>query len=137
MTSSVVQHCASHLARIYVWLAGGVDLALKTGEEDVTALTPGRGQAVDLGAGFGMHSVPLARAGYEVIAIDQSQPLLQTLGEPILSCSAPAFCRARRSASPAGPMSRAKSSASSSDAPMHIGASKRAKVGSTKPAASS
>ena len=81
MTSSVVQHYASHLAPIYVWMTGGVESALKTGEEDVVSLIPGRGQAVDLGAGFGMHSVALARAGYEVIAIDQSQPLLQTLAE--------------------------------------------------------
>jgi 2-polyprenyl-3-methyl-5-hydroxy-6-metoxy-1,4-benzoquinol methylase len=36
---------------------------------------------VDLGAGFGMHSIPLARAGYQVIALDFSAALLQTLRE--------------------------------------------------------
>jgi SAM-dependent methyltransferase len=37
------------------------------------------GTAVDLGAGFGMHSLPLARRGYKVIAIDTYEPLLQEL----------------------------------------------------------
>jgi SAM-dependent methyltransferase len=37
------------------------------------------GSAVDLGAGFGMHSVPLARRGYKVVAIDTYEPLLQEL----------------------------------------------------------
>jgi 2-polyprenyl-3-methyl-5-hydroxy-6-metoxy-1,4-benzoquinol methylase len=31
--------------------------------------------AVDLGAGLGLHSLPLAQRGYEVIALDSSEPL--------------------------------------------------------------
>ena len=35
---------------------------------------------MDLGAGFGMHAIPLARAGARVIAIDSSEQLLGELG---------------------------------------------------------
>jgi SAM-dependent methyltransferase len=76
---SVVEHYASHLAPVYVWMAGGIEAALAVGTQDVASLMPGRGVAVDLGAGFGMHSIPLARAGYAVTAIDQSPALLHTL----------------------------------------------------------
>lgn len=37
------------------------------------------GTAIDLGAGFGLHSVPLAERGYAVTAIDSYQPLLDEL----------------------------------------------------------
>jgi predicted TPR repeat methyltransferase len=35
--------------------------------------------AIDLGAGFGLHSVPLAERGYTVTAIDSYEPLLEAL----------------------------------------------------------
>jgi SAM-dependent methyltransferase len=73
------QHYAELLAPIYVWMAGGLEAALATGARDVGALVPGRGLAVDLGAGFGMHSIPLARGGYHVVAIDTSRQLLDVL----------------------------------------------------------
>ena len=79
--ASVTQHYSTHLAPIYVWMAGGVESACRTGAQDIAALVPGKGLAVDLGAGFGMHSIPLARAGYEVIAVDQSRLLLAALRE--------------------------------------------------------
>ena len=41
----------------------------------------GRAAALDLGAGFGMHSIPLARMGYEVTAVDSSAHLLATLSD--------------------------------------------------------
>lgn len=73
------QHYDELLAPIYVWMAGGLSTALATGEQDVAALLPGRGLAVDLGAGFGMHAIPLARGGYDVVAIDTSRQLLDVL----------------------------------------------------------
>jgi len=74
------QHYDELLAPIYVWMAGGLPAALAAGAEDVAALVPGRGLAVDLGAGFGMHAIPLARGGYHVVAIDTSTQLLDVLG---------------------------------------------------------
>jgi SAM-dependent methyltransferase len=73
------QHYAELLAPIYVWMAGGLESALATGAKDVAALVPGDGLAIDLGAGFGMHAIPLARGGYDVVAIDTSVQLLDVL----------------------------------------------------------
>ena len=79
---SVVDHYASHLAPVYAWMAGGIDAALERGAGEVSALNlspvPGA-VAVDLGAGFGMHAIPLARVGYRVLAIDSSAELLNEL----------------------------------------------------------
>jgi SAM-dependent methyltransferase len=60
-------------------MAGGIESALAAGAQDVAPLVPGEGLAVDLGAGFGMHAIPLARAGYDVVALDTSHELLEVL----------------------------------------------------------
>jgi SAM-dependent methyltransferase len=73
------EHYEQLLAPIYVWMAGGVESALAAGALDVAPLIPGDGLAIDLGAGFGMHAIPLARAGYEVVALDTSRELLDVL----------------------------------------------------------
>ncbi len=73
------KHYDTLLAPIYVWMAGGVESAVAAGTQDVAALVPGDGLAIDLGAGFGMHAIPLARAGYEVVALDTSRELLDVL----------------------------------------------------------
>jgi SAM-dependent methyltransferase len=78
---TVSEHYASHLAPIYLWMAGGMDAALGAGEKDLADMLPGSGLALDLGAGFGMHSIPLARAGFRVVAVDSSAVLLRTLEE--------------------------------------------------------
>ncbi len=68
---SVRDHYAGLLAPVYSWMAGGGEAALARGEAELDALrlTPrGTAVAVDLGAGFGMHSVPLARRGFNVVA---------------------------------------------------------------------
>ena len=80
--TTVAQHYERHLAPIYVWMAGGAEAALQTGGAEVEALglpaAPGA-VVLDLGAGFGMHSIPLARRGARVTAIDTSATLLATL----------------------------------------------------------
>ncbi|HVY67246.1 MAG TPA: class I SAM-dependent methyltransferase [Gammaproteobacteria bacterium] len=73
------RHYEQLLAPIYVWMAGGVEAAFAAGTQDVAPLVPGRGLAIDLGAGFGMHAIPLARAGYGVLALDTSRELLDVL----------------------------------------------------------
>jgi SAM-dependent methyltransferase len=79
---SVRDHYASHLAPIYAWMCGGAEAALARGDAELDALGLGprttRG-AVDLGAGFGAHSIALARRGFEVLAIDSSAELLREL----------------------------------------------------------
>jgi len=80
--TSVIDHYANHLAPIYLWMAGGMDTAIGRGQAEVEAICPrpAEGQlAVDLGAGFGMHAIPLADIGYSVLAIDSSSILLETL----------------------------------------------------------
>jgi SAM-dependent methyltransferase len=77
--SAVAAHYGGLLAPIYLWMAGGPDAALAQGADEVAPLAAGGGLAVDLGAGFGMHAVPLARAGWEVVAIDASETLLAQL----------------------------------------------------------
>jgi len=80
--ASVEQHYENLLAPIYLWMAGGIDLAVAEGANDIAPFIPGHSVnpiAVDLGAGFGMHAIPLARSGYAVTAIDTSDVLLGEL----------------------------------------------------------
>lgn len=81
--NSVRSHYESFLAPVYPWMAGGAEAAFGRGETELEflRLTPTRGSAVavDLGAGFGMHSIPLARRGFGVVAVDSSAALLAEL----------------------------------------------------------
>jgi len=65
-------------------MAGGFDAAVAKGAREINGLadcvTPGD-LAVDLGAGFGMHAIPLAQRGGEVLAIDCCAALLKELQE--------------------------------------------------------
>jgi 2-polyprenyl-3-methyl-5-hydroxy-6-metoxy-1,4-benzoquinol methylase len=82
--STVAEHYEHHLGPIYVWMAGGAEAALQAGSAEIEALSLPVTQGalvLDLGAGFGMHSIPLARRGVRVTAIDTSVELLRTLTE--------------------------------------------------------
>jgi SAM-dependent methyltransferase len=84
--TTVAEHYKNHLAPVYLWMAGGFDAAVSRGEHEINAIcqNPSDGlSAVDLGAGFGMHSIPLARRGYSVVAIDSSSTLLDALRDHI------------------------------------------------------
>ena len=79
---AVADHYADHLARIYVWMAGGVHAAIEQGSADIAPFLAAPGErrvAIDLGAGFGMHAIPIASAGYAVTAVDTSSILLTEL----------------------------------------------------------
>ena len=81
--ATVAEHYERVLSPVYSWMAGGVDAALAAGKAEIEALQlglPAGAVAVDLGAGFGMHTIPLARAGARVIAVDSSSQLLGELG---------------------------------------------------------
>jgi SAM-dependent methyltransferase len=79
---SVAEHYERVLSPVYSWMAGGVDAALAAGKAEIDSLAlelPPGALVVDLGAGFGMHAIPLARAGARVIAVDSSAHLLGEL----------------------------------------------------------
>ena len=76
---TVAAHYENHLGPIYLWMAGGMEHALALGRSDLSEFISTPGYAVDLGAGFGMHAIPLARAGFRVLAVDLSQHLLNEL----------------------------------------------------------
>ena len=81
--ASVQEHYATHLAPIYTWMAGGAD-APRRRFSDLMALlrltpTQAGAAAVDLGAGSGFQTLPLAMAGFEVTAIDLNADLLAEL----------------------------------------------------------
>lgn len=80
--ATVAEHYANHLAPLYAWMTGGLEAAIERGNAEIDGLSllpAGRGCAIDLGAGFGMHAIPLARRGFAVLAIDNSTELLQLL----------------------------------------------------------
>jgi SAM-dependent methyltransferase len=82
LLTSVADHYKTHLAPIYVWMAGGLDAAIARGDGEIDAVLPNLpsgATAVDLGAGFGMHAIPLARRGCSVLAVDTSSLLLEEL----------------------------------------------------------
>lgn len=80
--ASVKEHYESHLAGYYSWLYGGFELKLSENcrfFQDHHIRPEHSGLAVDLGAGSGFQSVPLAELGFKVTAIDLSQKLLDEL----------------------------------------------------------
>jgi SAM-dependent methyltransferase len=80
--ASVAEHYERVLSPVYAWMAGGAEAALTAGNaeiEDLQLALPTGALVVDLGAGFGMHAIPLARAGARVVALDSSAELLAEL----------------------------------------------------------
>jgi 2-polyprenyl-3-methyl-5-hydroxy-6-metoxy-1,4-benzoquinol methylase len=82
MASSARDHYANHLGPVYSWMIGDMNAAFSRSDAELDALSlPSRGgpAAIDLGAGFGLHAIPLAWRGYSVVAIDSCEPLLEEL----------------------------------------------------------
>jgi hypothetical protein len=74
-------HYATHLGPIYSWMLGDLNAALarSAAEIDDLPLPAGRGVAVDLGAGLGLHSLALAKRGFDVVAFDNCEMLLDEM----------------------------------------------------------
>lgn len=93
--STVQKHYDRHLGPVYAWMAGGIEPALERGTAELDAIgvhaSPGA-VALDLGAGFGMHAIPLARRGYDVLAIDSSAVMLDKLSRRTDAVSVRAVC---------------------------------------------
>ena len=93
MQTSAV-HYESHLGRIYAWMLGDLDAAFARSAAEIDALplpAANRGIAVDLGAGLGLHTLPLARRGFDVVALDSCQLLLDELKSRCAGLAVTAF----------------------------------------------
>lgn len=80
--SEMREHYDRHLAPLYTWMVGDVDEALNRSRASLVELglkLEAGGSAIDLGCGFGLHAIPLADLGYDVVAIDFSEELLAEL----------------------------------------------------------
>lgn len=80
----VKEHYENHLAKYYTWMSGG--FSRKIAENRIffkdRHIQPRLSKvAVDLGAGPGFQSIPLAEIGFRVIAVDLSRTLLAELEE--------------------------------------------------------
>ena len=90
--SSVSEHYDALLAPVYSWMVGGPEAAFALGQADLADVIGWDGFAIDLGAGFGAHTVPLARAGWRVLAIDSSPVLLSQLSTFAEGLSVRTYC---------------------------------------------
>lgn len=74
-------HYQAHLGPIYAWMLGDLEAAFARSavEIDALPLPADGGLAVDLGAGLGLHSLPLAERGFDVVALDTCAVLLDEL----------------------------------------------------------
>ncbi|MCK9630936.1 MAG: class I SAM-dependent methyltransferase [Methanoregula sp.] len=75
-------HYDRFLAGHYLWMAGGFDANTVRSRQFFSAhriLPIFSGTAIDLGAGCGFASIPLAETGFHVTAVDICQPLLDEL----------------------------------------------------------
>ena len=71
--ATVKEHYDEVLSDIYSWISGGFENGIQRNIEffDKHQLAPkGSGVAIDLDAGCGFQSIPLAKAGHSVTAID-------------------------------------------------------------------
>ena len=80
--ATVKQHYAEVLADVYSWMQGGFESAIAKNSNFFQKHNISTGKssvAVDLGAGCGFQSIPLAQLGFSVTAIDLDEKLLEEL----------------------------------------------------------
>jgi SAM-dependent methyltransferase len=82
--NTVKEHYDQQLADVYSWMAGGFETVTERNRAFLRQLEIDKiacGLAIDLGAGSGFQSVPLAEFGFSVVAVDFSSTLLTELRE--------------------------------------------------------
>ncbi len=75
-------HYDTLLGPIYSWMIGDIAAAFARSSAEISDMhlpPASSGAAVDLGAGFGLHAIPMAKLGFSVTAIDTCQSLLDEL----------------------------------------------------------
>lgn len=80
--TTVKEHYDNHLANFYAWMTGDFQTKadeFKTFLQNNNIKPASTKIAIDLGAGHGIQSIPLAQLGFQVIAIDFNQQLLHEL----------------------------------------------------------
>lgn len=78
----VKEHYDKHLAHFYTWMTGDISKKQKEFQNFLilNGLVPtATKNAIDLGAGFGLQSIPLANIGFNVLAVDFNNKLLDEL----------------------------------------------------------
>ena len=80
--ATVKQHYTEVLADVYSWMLGGFENGTAKNsnffrEHNISAIRSGI--AIDLGAGCGFQSIPLAQLGFVVTAVDLDKKLLDEL----------------------------------------------------------
>jgi 2-polyprenyl-3-methyl-5-hydroxy-6-metoxy-1,4-benzoquinol methylase len=80
--NTATAHYETHLGPVYAWMLGNREAALTRSNaelEEMALPAAVNATALDLGAGLGLHSLPLAKRGFRVIAIDSCRVLLDEL----------------------------------------------------------
>lgn len=93
--AGVSEHYEKHLAQYYAWISGGVELKIEENQKFFNDhnIQPSRSAlAFDLGAGCGFQSVPLARLGFRVLAMDLSAKMLAQLKKTAENLPIKAIC---------------------------------------------
>jgi 2-polyprenyl-3-methyl-5-hydroxy-6-metoxy-1,4-benzoquinol methylase len=82
-------HYDQQLASIYSWMAGTPESAIQRNQDLLHQLGVDslQGLAIDLGAGSGFQSIPLAESGFSVIAVDFCEALLSELCDHLSSAA--------------------------------------------------
>lgn len=89
--ATVQEHYERHLGSVYTWMGGDWQAVIERNRAELCALglaVSDHGVALDLGAGPGGYTIPLAQAGYTTLALDTCTPLVaelraRTAGLPI------------------------------------------------------
>ena len=80
--ATVQEHYERHLGAVYTWMGGDLQATIERNRAELHALgldAPNLGTALDLGAGPGGYTIPLAQAGYITLAFEMCTPLVQEL----------------------------------------------------------
>lgn len=79
---TVKEHYDKHLANFYSWMTGNFDSKKQEFKKFIinNGIKPQTNKiAIDLGAGHGLQSIPLAESGFQVLAVDFNQQLIDEL----------------------------------------------------------